>query len=159
VLKYGRVALVGVYLPSNDGKMESRVAHELEINKLLSTAESLEQQGYTISMIGDFNSDNYRQNEFDKILTSRLEHTNYSYLDELYVQKADNTFFSRNSKSWIDHIIAKPEATTITSVNILVSEDNFGDHHAISIKLQNKEVHLEEKKPKTNKINSKLWES
>lgn len=95
--------------------------------------EKLENEGHCVYITGDFNVDNFRRNEFDQILIERIENIDYKFLDEIFTQKINHTYTKRSTKTWIDHVIGKDNEKRIKSINILVDEDNVGDHHAISI--------------------------
>ena len=149
VIKHGKKAFIGVYMPYNDGKLETRVEYEIELNKILSLSENLENQGYEVTIIGDFNSDLARNSEFDRILSERITGANFCFADHIFSQTCNYTYSNREVRSWIDHVITRFANNSIKRVKILQDDDNLSDHNAIEVIMElNDQIELNKKDTK-----------
>ena len=108
----------------------------MELNKILSLAENLENQGLQVVIMGDFNSDIRRKNEFDNILLECTARVNFGIIDVNFSQICNFTYRNREVKSWIDHVLARLSNESISSVKILQDDDNQSDHNAMEIILE-----------------------
>ena len=140
-LKISNYRILAVYLPSNDSTQIGKLNMERDMLILRKRYVDLTNLGLKVLLIGDFNSDLKRANKYDHILINCITNLRLINHIEVYEQPVDHIFFKGNKKSTIDHVIAKPDLEEIINAEILVSEDNRGDHHAVLIELELKTEH------------------
>ncbi|RMZ96980.1 RNA-directed DNA polymerase from mobile element jockey-like, partial [Brachionus plicatilis] len=161
--------LIGVYLKFNNGTVEAILEHEEQIGKLLDIIENIYQQNSTakIAILGDFNSDLYRRTNFDDLMKHLIEFEQLTSIDTLYFQKTDHTFFNKNNKSKIDHILVNEKLTKnckqANILNDIKHKPNTSDHLAIefeidfNLKLKSDcNNNYSKKKPKWNELDFRL---
>ncbi|RNA10357.1 RNA-directed DNA polymerase from mobile element jockey-like [Brachionus plicatilis] len=71
-IEKGNFTLIGVYLTSNDSTKESVIEHKIDLAELNEVTGELQRQEKLYLIIGDFNSDPWRNNTYDKQLVDFL---------------------------------------------------------------------------------------
>ena len=146
--------IIGVYLPfDNPNKKEESLSQfELSLSLISVIIKKSLLSASPIFIIGDFNSDIYRKNRFDKILSEFITEENLCPLDILFTQKINYTFFTSNSNlnyiSNIDHILFNQtkdnQIISKIQCNILEDVANMSDHNAISLEFVLDKCHFSE---------------
>jgi hypothetical protein len=122
----------------NDGYLETIVEQE---NDTLKIQELIENNvNKQIIVLGDFNSDMWRDKKFDEVVANMIEKSNLVCFDLLFTQKINYTYKLGRGKSWVDHALVNQLLTErVVSVNILNKvEDqiNTSDHRAMEVVIE-----------------------
>ncbi|CAF1011392.1 unnamed protein product [Brachionus calyciflorus] len=113
-----------------------------------------------IIIIGDLNTDILKVNHNSSSLINLLKNYQLTFADIKQRQETDYTyrkiFGDKVHTSWIDHVICQKSLLSKIDTKILESDQNIGDHNAISIlviDVKNVEHEEPRTKSKKNKIN------
>ena len=133
-----RIGLIGVYMPFDDSKkkVDSKILFEQTFSHILVLINKLMDRETPIFIMGDFNSDLFRNNRFDKILLEYFNSEDWIALDHLFTQKYEYTYSSMNQGkknfSNLDHIfsINNNGLKKLRNVQCNIQEDlaNMSDH-------------------------------
>lgn len=138
ILKINKLAIIGVYLAYKDSTdtKSSEMQFELECNLLRESINDLENNGYEVIIMGDFNVDFAKPHKHNKILIQMMNMYNLAPVDIYKPQEVSCTYLKKCgdgwNKSWIDHVLIKKQLFNAID-NCAIAEDptNRSDHHAI----------------------------
>lgn len=136
-----QIAIIGTYMPFDDGSGEKLSQYEVNLSIILALKEKFDRKNTPTFLIGDFNADLFRSRKFDKLLLNYTINNALIPLETLNLQKIDHTFKAdlgnlKSNKANIDHIFCDQNSVNILSnlqCNILDDIANMSDHNAIKL--------------------------
>ncbi|CAF0815493.1 unnamed protein product, partial [Brachionus calyciflorus] len=159
VLYINRLAIVNIYL-IYENNTQNRFEYTSSIAILNELINELEFKKMDVIIIGDFNTDIKRDTEHTWILKQFPIENQLTLKDTDMPQDVDFTYrrsiFQKNIvTSWIDHIAVKKNDDQIKNVKIDLSNENFGNHLAITAEyeLVQKDEFIPVRKIKNAKLN------
>ena len=144
------MTIIGVYLHCNYNTSESYNNHLHDIKQIEGILNDIMNDKESIIMIGDFNSDPYRGNKFDKILIEMVNSYKLKItIDNKYEHEQDNdkkyiTYSGcNNSYSCIDHVIISETASRLKiEFKINQSIINTSDHKSIQCNIKTNDTSM-----------------
>jgi hypothetical protein len=137
------MALIGVYMPFDDpsNRIDSLNMFETTMANIVALIERFSTNNIPILIIGDFNSDSFRGNRFDTLLSEFISDNSLVNLSSLNVQSINHTFTGPNinNKSHhhsLDHALLIERCLDQfenIQCNILDDILNLSDHKALSV--------------------------
>ena len=134
VVKYQHIAIIGVYLTTNDNSYNSTIDKENEFIQLTSLYRELSMQ-HEVIIIGDFSADIKRDNNHDKLMKKWLKTNKLICKDVRELEQDTYTFYKDTRTSWIDHIVTSNALKNLKNTDCKISKWNNGDHHALTAKI------------------------
>lgn len=137
------IVIIGVYLPFDNNKIDSKTEYESCICILSALVSSFNNLDIPIILCGDFNADHFRCNKFDKIFDNFINDQNLLCLDSLFTQKTHFTYLSNYKSNVychnIDHLlINRNHSQRIDVITCTINNDllNTSDHNSISLEFK-----------------------
>jgi len=144
-----KLAVFGLYLPSNDSQPSTKIKMISLIDKISKLVSDLKDKNISSIIGGDLNMDIKRKNKYDIMLINWLKRDKLNSICDTYEQEIEHTFFKSSKRSHIDYILAgaKTADEFIDDAEIIHTKNscttsshdgpiNQGDHHPLKLDLK-----------------------
>jgi len=135
ILKIGNLALMNVYMPYfKNGDYDQMELFKKEVKSIVKWYEDLRRNNFNVIIVGDFNTDNYNQenkNGYYELFMELLSKTKLSCVDTELSKNINYTF--KTAQTWLDHVLT--HESMFENIHVRIKEDysSKSDHFPVLI--------------------------